>query len=475
MAIPSGVDEIQDSKTVRTRRLIFSVLCVGYVVTSLDMMIVNVAFPALQEDFSGYDTAALSWTLNAYTITFAALLVPAGRIADQVGRRRGFLFGLVLFTVASALCAAAPTLPLLVAARILQAVGAAALVPTSMGLLLQVYPKELQQSAVRNWTAIGGIAAAMAPIIGGLLVEIDWRWIFLINIPLGVAAVVVGRRTLPANATTPGPIPDITGAVAVAASCSALVLALVQGPSAGWGSATTLLGFVVFALFAVLAVVRNRRHVTPVIPMHLMKLPAYVRANISALVFSAAFSAMLLSLMLWTQEVRGYSAVQTGLSIAPGTILMPIFAVLTGRIVKAIGAPTTAAVGCLLLAGGIAWWAMWIDGSHPYVVAVLPGAILAPVGTIIANAALTGIVAGSLPAADYAAGSGVNLMLRQLGFAVGVAAFMAVYGKPGTDHVSHAFRNGWYFAIAAAIVAAIIALLIRVPKASDAATKEENA
>ena len=172
-------------------------LCAGVFMSSLDLFIVNLAFPSISRDFHGTDLATLSWVLNAYTIVVAALLVPAGRWADLIGRRRIFVTGLVLFTVGSALCGLAPGVALLIAARVVQATGAAMLIPASLSLLLAIVPPAGRPKAIGLWAAVGGMAAALGPVVGGLLVEVNWRWVFLVNLPVGVAALVLARRVAP--------------------------------------------------------------------------------------------------------------------------------------------------------------------------------------------------------------------------------------------------------------------------------------
>ncbi|WP_328750678.1 MFS transporter [Streptomyces sp. NBC_00285] len=450
-----------DKAAVRRRAIVFAVLCCGFVLTSLDMMIVNVAFPAIEHEFPGYSNAVVSWTLNAYTILYAAALIPAGRLADHLGRKQTFLGGLVLFTVASGLCALAPTLPVLIAARALQALGAAALTPTSMGLLLQVNPPELQQRAIRSWTAAGGIAAAMAPIVGGVLVQYDWRLIFLINVPIGALATVVGLRVLPSSAQrSSAPSPDLLGALAVALFAGCLVFALVEAPDAGWGSATTLTAFACAAVLLAVAVARNLRHPSPVVPRELLALPVYVRTNIAAFVYSAAFAVMLLSVVLWTQNVRGYSAIETGLAIAPGTVLMPVFAILTGRMAKSIGLARTAALGCLVLGLGMVWWTVAAPTDLPYVLAVMPGSMLTSIGTIVAMAAFAGQVSATIPKTFYASGSAVHTMAKQMGIAIGVALLLAIHDSATHDGASPvpALREAWIVAAVLTVVAAGIAL-----------------
>ncbi|MCI3240110.1 MULTISPECIES: MFS transporter [Streptomyces] len=450
-----------DKATDRRRAIVFAVLCCGFVLTSLDMMIVNVAFPAIEHEFPGYSNAVVSWTLNAYTILYAAALIPAGRLADHLGRKQTFLGGLVLFTLASALCAFAPSLPVLIAARALQALGAAALTPTSMGLLLQVNPPELQQRAIRSWTAAGGIAAAMAPIVGGVLVQYDWRLIFLINVPIGAAAVAVGVRVLPGSErNSAAPRPDLIGALAVALFAGAVVYALVEAPDAGWGSATTLTAFGCAAVLLVVAVVRNLRHPSPVVPRELLAIPVYVRTNIAAFVYSAAFAVMLLSVVLWTQNVRGYSAIETGLAIAPGTVLMPIFAMLTGRMGRSIGLAATAALGCVVLGAGMVWWTVTAPTELPYAAAIMPGSMLTSIGTIVAMAAFAGRVSATIPQAFYASGSAVHTMAKQMGIAIGVALLLVIQGSAAHAGQSPvpALRHAWIAAAVLTVLAAAIAL-----------------
>lgn len=435
---------------------LFSVLCVGYVLTSLDMMIVNVAIPQLQEAFDGAGTAQISWTLNAYTIVFAACLVPAGRLADIFGQKKGFLAGLILFSIASLACALAPNLWTLVATRVLQAVGAAALVPTSMGLLMLAYPGELRGPALRTWTAVGAMAAAMAPIIGGLLTAIDWRFIFIVNVPIGVIAIIAGIRLIPADKQDfSADMPDIIGAASIAGAAAVLVFGLVEGNDYGWMSPLVLLSFIAAALLIVVAVVRSAHHKVPVVPPMLVKIRSFSSANAAAFFFSCGFSLMLISVMMWCQTVHHYSALETGLALAPGTLLMPLFARLTGRLSSIFGAPLTASIGCLILAAGMGWWYIFPYQEAGYLKGVFVGALLTPIGTIVANSALVTIATSEIPAPQLATASGVNLMLRQLGFAVGVASFSAAFIGGNT---AESFHFPWVIGIVFASIGAAVSL-----------------
>src|ERR1700712_2826174 len=209
------------------RARVAAIVSVGVFVASLDLFIVNIAFPDIQRDFSGTSLASLSWVLNAYAIVFAALRAPGGRWAARTGRKRAFLGGLALFTAASAICAIAPSLGVLVAARVVQATGAAILMPASLGLLLPEFPPEKRGLAIGLWAAVGGTAAAAGPVIGGLLVELSWRWVFLVNVPVGIGAIVAGSRVLrEIREESTAPQPDVGGAAVLVVGVASLIAAI---------------------------------------------------------------------------------------------------------------------------------------------------------------------------------------------------------------------------------------------------------
>src|SRR5256714_6467829 len=235
--------------------VVFAIVSTGIVLATLDQFIVNIAFPSIQHSLGG-SVSTLSWVLNGYSIVFAALLVPAGRLADRSGRKLGFLAGVAIFTAASALCAAASSVGLLVAARALQGIGAAVMIPSSLGLLLAAYPPERRAGAVRAWAAVTGASAALGPVVGGLLVEASWRWVFIVNVPIGIGALAVGLRLLPSPAPERGPLPDLLGSFWIAAAIGAVSLGLVKGQAWGWGSGRIVGSFVAAVLLGVFFVIR---------------------------------------------------------------------------------------------------------------------------------------------------------------------------------------------------------------------------
>lgn len=441
-------------------RFVFAIVSTGIVLATLDQFIVNIAFPSIERSLGG-SVSTLSWVLNGYSIVFAALLVPAGRLADRSGRKRAFLGGVLLFTAASALCAAATSVGLLVAARALQGVGAAVMIPSSLGLLLAAYPPERRAGAVRAWAAVTGASAALGPVAGGLLVQASWRWVFIVNVPIGVAALLVGRRFLPAPAPERGPVPDLLGAAWLAAAIAALSLALVKGQDWGWAHGRVVGAFVAAAFFGVAFVVRSRNHESPVIELSLLRVRRFALATAAMLLYSAGFAAMLLSTIVWAQTGWGWSPLRTGLLFAPGPLMVPLFAFLGGRLSARAGAGPVSALGCVSFALGLLFWVDRISLVPHWAGDMLPGSILVGTGVGLTLPTLVAVASTSLPPERFATGSGAITMARQVGFTLGVAVLVAVVGTPATaDARLHAFRLGWLAAAAAGLAAVPLALLL---------------
>ncbi|WP_405495192.1 MFS transporter [Nocardia sp. NBC_00511] len=455
----------QQERRTTDSRVVLAIVAVAVVLSSLDLFIVNVALPRIAVDFSGSQISGLSWVLNAYAIVYAALLVPAGRLGDRNGNKRTFLLGLGVFVFGSALCALAWDTGALVAFRILQAAGAALLTPSSLGLLLAATPAERRATAVRLWVAFGGLGAALGPVIGGLLVELDWRWVFLVNVPLGVIALVIGWRLLPSPAGSGGTLPDGFGALMLIASVASLILSVVKGEDWGWGSAGVIGGFVATAAFGAAFVWSSRRHHSPVVDPGLLRVPNFVLMLGNSALFNIAFAGMLLSAVLWMQNVWGWSALKTGLAIAPGPAVVPLVAISAGRLIARWGVGPVLALGGMSFAAGIVWWAQGITLHPDYVSGVLGGMILSGIGVGLTMP--TSVAAGTagLPPQQFATGSAVLTMARQIGMAVGVAILVAVLGTPGAPQATlTAFHHGWYVIAGASVAAGLLGLAARLPK-----------
>lgn len=449
----------QVSRDVRIGPLLI-VLSGAPFLSSLDLFVVNVAFGDISASFPDHSLGDLSWVLNGYTIVFAALLVPLGRWSDRIGRRRGFLLGLALFTAASAACALSPSLWFLIAFRLLQAFGAAALTPASLGLLISTAPKAKHSAAVRIWAATGAAAAALGPVVGGLLVEASWRWVFLINVPVGIALLVATFRVVPdVTPTTTDAHPDLLGAALLTIGIGALSLGLVQGPEWGWDDTRITIAFVVGAVSTVLFGWRNARHRNPLIEPAVLKVPTFAWSNVTAVAFSAAFAAGLLANILWLQQVWGYSALRTGLAIAPGPLMVPVFAILGQNLSRRVSAGLLAAAGSILWAVGTLLILRSVGEQPHYTAALLPGLLIGGVGVGLTLPTILSSATAGLPQSRSATGSAVVNMSRQIGTVLGVSVLVAILGTAvGYEDTHSAYQLAWWAVTAAAVVAAITAV-----------------
>ncbi|SOD70860.1 EmrB/QacA subfamily drug resistance transporter [Jatrophihabitans sp. GAS493] len=455
---PSGTAPGSTPATSRPG-LVLAILSVAAFMASLDLFIVNVAFDDIGHDFSSASLSDLSWILNGYAITYAALLVPLGRLADRYGRKAGFLLGVGLFTVASAACAASTGLWLLVFFRVLQAVGAALLTPTSLGLLLSATPAQRRARAVRIWAASGALAAAAGPVVGGLLVSASWRWVFLVNIPIGIVALIATVRYVPdSRDANRGPIPDLAGALLLVIAIGSLALGLVKAPSWGWLSADFITTMVVAALGLALFWYRSLHHRAPVVEPALLKVRAFAWSNVTALLFSIGFAASLLSNILWMQQIWHYSALRTGLAVAPGPLMVPIFAAVGQRLASRVSVGRLAAAGCLLFGVGAVLVLTRVGPTPNYAEEILPGWLVGGIGVGLALPTILSAATIDLPAARAATGSAVVNMSRQVGTVLGVSILVALLGVPHGYLEAHtAFQRVWWAIAISAWVAAVTA------------------
>src|SRR3954447_3477680 len=423
---------------------------------SLDLFIVNIAFPAIESDFGGTSLASLSWILNAYAIVFAALLVPAGRTADRLGRKRSFIAGLALFTLASALCAAAPNVELLVAARVLQAIGAASVFPTSLALLLPEFPPTERRKAVSIWAALGAVAAAAGPPIGGLLVQAGWQLVFLVNVPIGAVLLVFAARILTeAREPVGAPRPDLGGAALLTAAIASLALGIVKSSDWGWGATRTVALLVAAAVLLGAFWLRSNRHPAAIVEPALLRNRSFAFANAGALLFFMAFGAMLLASVLFLTQVWHESVLRAGLEIAPGPATAAIFAVPGALLAERVGERVTGAAGALLFAAGGVWWVSRVGVTPDYAGSFLPGMVIGGAGVGLVIPSLTSAATSSLPPNRFATGSAIISMSRQIGVALGVAVLIALIGTPSAADAVDRFQDGYAFLTAASLAAAV--------------------
>jgi EmrB/QacA subfamily drug resistance transporter len=446
-------------KQLDRRWKVLAVTAAAIFMAFIDVTIVNVAFPSIERAFPETSVAGLSWVLNAYNIVFAALLVPAGRLADLLGRRRVFFLGLWVFLGASALCGFAPSAEVLIGARAIQAAGAALMVPTSLALLLPEFPPERRATATALWGAVGGVAAATGPSLGGVLIEwTDWRLVFFINLVIGAAVLVPARRMLhEARDPDRGAVPDPLAIVLLAGAIGALSLAIVQAPDWGWGSARILGAFGLAAALSAAFLSRSVTHRHPVLELHLFRVRSFAVACAGVGVFSLGFYALLLSNILFLTGVWHYSILTAGFAVTPGPLMAALASATSGRLADRFGSGAVAFPGGLLFAAGTLYFALGLGTEPHYVTHYLPGTILTGLGVGASFAGFSSAAVAELPAARYATGSAISSTCRQIGAVLGIAALIAVLGqRAGLGD----FQRAWAMMTATGAVAALAGLAL---------------
>ena len=453
---------------------VLAIVLVGICLANLDLFIVNTALPDIAAGFGGANLNDLSWVLNGYAIAYAALLVFFGRLAERHRRDISFLWGVGLFTVASVACGAAQSLTGLVLFRVLQAAGAALMTPSSLGLLLAVFPPERRGAAVRNWAAIGGFAAALGPLLGGLLVPVSWRLVFWINLPVGLLAIIVGLFKLPRIPGHDAPKPSPFAAVYVTAGIALLVLAIVKGNDWGWSSPGTLGSLAVAALCVGLFCQHCVHHPNPFIDPSLFHNRQFTAATLAIAPYSVAFGALIFPLVLWEQTAWHWSALRAGLTIMPGPFIMPLTSLLVGgRLLRWLGPAAVISLGLCFFMGGFIIFALMIGPVPDARFAVL-GMLAAGIGVGLTTPTLMGMGTSALPQSSLSTGSAVINMIRQAALAVGIAIFVAIVGSAvGSDTQLATFRAGWW-TMAAITGLGFIPLAVMVLRSHPATLAEKH-
>jgi EmrB/QacA subfamily drug resistance transporter len=463
-----------------TRRVtaVIGVLSLAVFMSSLDLFIVNLAFPYISRQYPGTSLSSLSWVLNAYTIVFAAVLVPAGRWADRVGRRKVFVAGLAGFTAGSVLCGLAPGVTALIAARVVQAAGAGAMVPASLSLVLAAVPAPGRAKALGTWSALGALGAALGPVIGGALVQVDWRWVFWINVPVGLAAMVLAVRVVPESKDERElGRPDLIGAGLLAAAVGLVALALVKAPGWGWDSAG-FLGLLAASLACGTAMVaRSQRHHSPVIELELLRSRTFSGAFAASILYYAGFGAFVLSAVEFLTGVWHYSAVLAGLAIAPGPLMvLPFARVVAPRLAARLGGPgRVAVIGCTVNALAQLLWLYLIQPAPAYLTHLLPVQLLGGAGVGLAIPSLLGAGSVSLTPSRFGTGSGILNMGRQVGTVLGVAGLVAILSRMSLTDPVTTYRYGVILIIAFFAAAGIVAAALLTRTAAPSAGGREPA
>jgi EmrB/QacA subfamily drug resistance transporter len=381
----------------------------------------------------------MSWVLNAYTVLYAAMLIPAGGLADTHGRKKVFMAGVTLFLAASAACGLAGSVGWLIAARALQAIGAALLTPASLALVLAAFPQNKRTVVVSLWVAVGGLAAAIGPSFGAFVVDtVGWQWAFFINVPLGAISLWRGATVLReekhqgSNERARKRI-DVVGMLLVVVGVGALALAIVQSDAPHWQRIELLVAAATGAIALAGFVLWARRSADPLVDLKLFRNRTYTYVNLATLSFGIAFAMMFFGFFFYMTQIWHYSLPRAGLAITPGPLLVVVTAIISGRLAARVGHRPFLVGGALLYAGSGLWFLL-VPGLTPdYLHQWLPGVVMSGIGVGLVLPSLSGAAVNKLPADQYAVGSAVNQATRQIGAVLGVAITVLLLGHAGVQ------------------------------------------
>ncbi|QXE35236.1 DHA2 family efflux MFS transporter permease subunit [Streptomyces sp. GMY02] len=444
---------------------------------ALDNLVVTTALPSIREDLGGA-LEDLEWTVNAYTLTFAVLLMFGASLGDRFGRRRLFLTGLTIFTGASAAAALSPGIDALIAARAVQGVGAAIMMPLALTLLTAAVPAERRGAALGIFGAITGLAVASGPLVGGSLTEhLSWDWIFWLNVPIGLALLPLARLRLK-ESHGPGARLDMPGTILISTGLFGIVYALVNANAEGWTSNTVLLGLFAGTALLVAFVFHGLRRPDAMLPMRLFASRAFTGINAASLLMFLGMFGSIFLLSQFLQGVLGYSPTEAGLRMLPWTAMPLLVSPIAGVVSDRIGGRPVVAAGLALQAIGLGWFALVIEPGVAYS-AQLPALIISGIGMGMYFAPAASLVMSSVRPAEQGIASGANNALREVGGALGVAVLGAVFAARGGYESGDAFVDGtvpalWIGAGAVAL-AALTALLIPGRRARRTAPAGEGA
>lgn len=425
---------------------------------SLDNLVVTTALPVIRVHLHA-GLSGLEWTVNAYTLTFAVLLLSAAALGERFGRRRVFLAGVATFTLASAAAALAPSVGALVAARAVQGLGGAMIMPLSLTLLSEAVPPERQNVALGVWGAIGGVAVAVGPLVGGA-VTTGWAWqyIFWLNVPIGLVLLPLARWRLAESRGTRRPL-DVPGVLLGSAGLFGVVYGLVQGNSRGWSSTPVVAAFAAGAGGLLAFVLWELRSPHPMLPLRLFARRGFAAVNVVAMLFSFGMFGSVFFLSQFLQTVQGYTPLQAGLRVLPWTGLIMVLAPIVGRLADRWGGRVLVVTGLALQSAGLLWLAALLTPGTPYA-DMVPAFVLAGTGMALFFVPLASLVLGSVPHALEGVASGTNSAFRELGGVLGISVLGAVFSASGGYRSAQDYVSGLTPAITVGGVAVALGVLV---------------
>ena len=428
-----------------TRTWVLALTSVASLMVALDALVVTTALSTIRVDL-GASIEQLEWTVNAYNLSFAVLLMTAAAVGDRFGRRRMFVAGLGLFVAASAACALAPDVGWLIAARAVQGVGAAMITPVALALLSANYPAELRGKAMGLFAGITGLAVLGGPVVGGAIAQgAAWEWIFWLNVPIGLAAIPLVLRRIPESYGRRARL-DFAGLALVTGAALGIVWALVRGNAAGWGSVEVVGALAAGVVLAIAFVVWELRTPEPMLPMGFFRSRGFAAGNASVFFLIASLFGAAFFLAQFLQTALGFGPLGTGLRLMPWTATLFIVAPIAGSLVNRVGERPLIVGGLLLQTIGMVWIGLIASPTMDYV-DMVPALVLAGTGVSMAIPATQNVVMSAVPATEAGKASGTYNMLRQLGGVFGIALLVAVFTGAGGYASPQAFTNGFAPAI----------------------------
>ena len=402
--------------------------CFALFMAILDNLVVNVALPTISEDFSP-TPSQIQWIISAYTLVFASLQITAGGLGDRLGRKRFFLIGVAIFTATSALAALVRSTEWLIAARAVQGLGAAFIMPLSLSLISAAFPPEERGKALGIWSAISVSGLALGPIVGGFIVEyFAWQWIFLINVPIGIAAFLVTSAVVRETRDESGTVAtDLPGTITVTGAIAALTWALIEAGERGWGDPLIATGLAISAVLFAAFIVIEQRTAKPMVPLRFFRSTTFTGANIVAFFISFLISGVAFSMTLYQQNIHDFSPVRTGMAMLPLVVTMMIFAPLSGSLVTRIGSSKLIALG-MLITGSSAFLFLRSGVSASYI-DIVPAMVTMGFGNALIFAPMTTAVLNSVESDKSGVASAVNGAVRETGFAFGVALLGSIMNQ----------------------------------------------
>ncbi|MCW2895184.1 MAG: hypothetical protein QOG28_128 [Trebonia sp.] len=448
--------------SLQRRYLVLAICCMSLFIVGLDSTIVNVALPDIGRTFRA-PVSGLQWTIDAYTLVLAALLMLSGSTADRLGRRRVFQIGLALFTIGSLLCSLAPGLGWLIAFRMLQAVGGSMLNPVAMSIITNTFTKPAERArAIGVWGGVFGLSMAMGPVVGGALVDsVGWRGVFWVNIPVGIAAILFTALFVPESKAARARRPDPIGQILIIAMLGSLTYGIIEGPSYGWGSARILAFFAVTVIAVIAFLLYEPRRADPLVDIRFFRSLPFSGATLTAVSAMSALGGFLFLITLYLQDVRGYRPLIAGLFLLPMAAAMAVSAPLAGRMLARSGARAPLLIaGAGIAAGGILLTQLTNSSAPGYLVLAF---LVFGIGIGFVNAPITNSAVSGMPRSQAGVASGIASTSRQVGSSVGVAVMGSVLAAnlhgSMTAGFAAATRPGWWIIAAAGMVVIVLALI----------------